>query len=511
MKKIFILFILNSSLLILNSFPQSGWQLIPSGTTVSLQSIHFSDNNNGYAVGDGGTILKSTNGGLTWQDQSIPGLTPLYDVFVFDQNNVVVVGQGGSIFKTTDGGLSWSSVQSGVSDDLLSVAFSGNNGVCGGSNQTIIYSTDIGESWNIFQTGSFGGGFYGASMLTPQMGFVAGENSIFQPLFAKTTDSGVNWDFTAFYLNNNEGKATGVDFTDANNGYVSAAVWDGTGAISKTTNSGTDWITVMNTNPLWDIDFPISATGLIGYAVGENGTILKTFNGGLSWPPQQSGTSVRLNGVYFLDLDFGFAVGDNGTILRTTDGGVPVELTSFSATVNEQNVMLNWTTATEINNRGFEVEKSFNNEWAVIGFVEGNGTTTEPKSYSHRDENLDAGIYKYRLKQLDFDGTFEYTDVVEAEITTSLEFELSQNYPNPFNPSTKIEFQITDFGFVSLKVYDVLGNEIAVLTNKEIPAGKYEVIFDSHSGEVRNLTSGIYYYQLKAGDIIQTKKMIFLK
>jgi hypothetical protein len=100
---------------------------------------------------------------------------------------------------------------------------------------------------------------------------------------------------------------------------------------------------------------------------------------------------------------------------------------------------------------------------------------------------------------------------VEAEITTSLEFELSQNYPNPFNPSTKIEFQITDFGFVSLKVYDVLGNEIAVLTNKEIPAGKYEVIFDSHSGEVRNLTSGIYYYQLKAGDIIQTKKMIFLK
>ena len=85
----------------------------------------------------------------------------------------------------------------------------------------------------------------------------------------------------------------------------------------------------------------------------------KNINGGLSWPPQQSGTQHRLNRVYFLEIDFGFAVGENGIILRTTDGGVPVELTSFSAIVSEKDIILNWTTATETNNHGFEIEKLF--------------------------------------------------------------------------------------------------------------------------------------------------------
>ena len=498
---------------------QSSWQIIPSGTSVSLHSIHFSDYNNGYAVGDGGTILKSTNGGTTWQIQSIPGLTPLYDVFVFNQNNVVVVGSGGSIFKTTDGGLNWLSVQSGVTDELFSVSFSGSNGICGGGSQTILYSTDMGASWNIFQTGFFGGGFWGAYMLTPQIGFVAGENSIFQPLFAKTTDSGLNWDFTAFYLNNNEGKATGIDFTDLNTGYVSASVWDGTGAIAKTTDGGVNWISVLNTNPLWDIDFPISGASLIGYAVGENGTILKTFNSGLSWPPQQSGTQQRLNGVYFLDLDFGFAVGDNGIILRTTDGGVPVELTSFSAIVHNRDIILNWTTATETNNHGFEIEKLLNSDWGLIGFVEGNGTTTEPKAYSFKDANLETGVHKYRLKQIDLDGKFEYSEIVEAVITTPNEFELNQNYPNPFNPTTKIKFTIPNIianetkqsQMVTLKVYDVLGNEVTTLVNKELPSGEYEVEFSVGRDSSPEIASGIYFYQLQAAQFLETKKMILIK
>ncbi|MFI5407389.1 MAG: T9SS type A sorting domain-containing protein, partial [Nitrososphaerales archaeon] len=327
----------------------------------------------------------------------------------------------------------------------------------------------------------------------------------------KTTDSGVNWNFTAFYLNNNEGKATGADFTDANNGYLSAAVWDGTGAVSKTTDGGTNWVTIMNTNPLWDIDFPVSATGLVGYAVGESGTILKTYNGGLSWPPQQSGTQQKLNGVYFLDLDFGFAVGDGGIIIRTTEGGVPVELTSFSAIVNERDIILNWTTATETNNRGFEVEKLFGNDWVVIGFVEGNGTTTELKSYSFTDENIAIGIYKYRLKQIDFDGTYEYSNSVEAQVTAPEEFILSQNYPNPFNPSTKIKFSIprdisSERQEVTLIVYDVLGDEIVTLVNEEKTPGEYEVELDG-----TQLPSGIYFYQIKVGSFIQTKKMILIK
>ncbi len=310
-------------------FSQSGWQVVPSGTTNSLQSIHFADYNTGYAVGESGTILKSTDSGLSWSGVSVPSSTTWYDVYVFDQSNVVAVGSGGLINKTTDGGLNWLSVQSGVTDELFSVSFSGSNGICGGGSQTILYSSDMGTTWDIFQTGFFGGGFYGASMLSPQIGFVAGENSIFQPLFGKTIDSGTNWNFTAFYLNNNEGKATGVDFTDLNTGYVSARVWDGTGAIAQTTDGGNNWNSTIFNNPLWSIDFPISGASQVGYAVGDAGTILKTFDAGTSWQQQQSGISQKLNKTYFLDPEFGFAVGDSGIILRTTEGGVPVELTSF--------------------------------------------------------------------------------------------------------------------------------------------------------------------------------------
>ena len=489
-------------------FSQSGWQLIPSGTTNSLQSIHFADYDIGYVVGEVGTVLKTVDGGLTWQSIQTPVTNDLNDLFVFDGHTIVAVGDSGTVIFTIDGGNFWYVGPYILTEDYYSVSFSGNNGICGGSSQTILYGEfyETGITWYTAQNGFFGGGFWGASMLTPQFGFVAGENSIFQPLFGKTTDSGVNWDFTAFYLNNNEGTATGVDFTDANNGYVSAAVWDGTGAISKTANGGTDWITIMNTNPIWDIDFPISGASLIGYAVGENGTILKTFNGGLSWSPQQSGTTVRLNGVHFLDIDVGYAVGANGIILRTIDGGVPVELTSFSARVNEQNVILNWTTATEINNRGFEVEKLFGSDWAVIGFVEGNGTTTEPKSYLFKDENLDAGIYKYRLKQIDFDGTYEYSDIIEAEVTTPIEFELSQNYPNPFNPSTKIKFSLNAETDIQLNVYNTLGQKVAEIFSGSLKEGYHEVVFDAGS-----LTSGIYFYRLETDQFVDVKKMILLR
>jgi hypothetical protein len=359
-------------------------------------------------------------------------------------------------------------------------------------------------------------------MLSPDIGFVAGENSIFQPLFGKTTDSGVNWDFTAFYLNNNEGRATGVDFTDLNTGYISARVWDGTGAIAKTTDGGSIWTSTIFTNPLWSIDFPISGASQVGYAVGDQGTILKTSDAGMNWLPQQSGTTFRLNKVHFKDFDFGFAVGENGIILKTTTGGdpVPVELTSFTASVlqDEKAVQLNWKTGTETNNQGFEILRTIQNDndsWTKIGFVAGYGTTTETQHYSFTDSDVKPGKYQYRLKQIDFDGSFEYSNVIEVEISSPDGFNLSQNYPNPFNPSTKIRLEIpsqarNDNALVTLKVYDVLGNEIATLVNEELPAGDYEVEF-SRNLINQVLTSGIYFYQLKAGDFIQTKKMVLMK
>ncbi len=202
---------------------------------------------------------------------------------------------------------------------------------------------------------------------------------------------------------------------------------------------------------------------------------------------------------------------------------VPVELISFDAIIIEQSVQLKWTTASELNNQGFEVERLQDSkieklkDWVKIGFENGNGTTTEPQAYSFIDRNISPGKYQYRLKQIDFGGSFEYSNIIEVDISLPEKFSLEQNYPNPFNPSTKIKFTIpsvtlsgVEGSFVTLKVFDVLGNEIATLVNEEKPAGRYEVEFKSTVSSLQ-LASGVYYYQLRAGDYLETKKMIFLK
>jgi hypothetical protein len=187
---------------------------------------------------------------------------------------------------------------------------------------------------------------------------------------------------------------------------------------------------------------------------------------------------------------------------------VPVELTTFSAFAANNNVTLNWSTATETNNSGFDIDRTSSHQegWEKIGFVAGSGTSTEFRSYSFIDENVSAGNYSYRLKQIDFNGQFEYSDIIEIEVTSPNEYSLEQNYPNPFNPKTTISYSIKEKGLVTLKVFDILGNEVNILVNGEQEAGIYKVEF-----EATKFTSGIYFYSLKAGNFVSTKKMILLK
>ena len=203
-----------------------------------------------------------------------------------------------------------------------------------------------------------------------------------------------------------------------------------------------------------------------------------------------------------------YAVANGGTF----PGLVPVELTSFAASVVKTDVNLSWITATEINNQGFEIERSNDqNSWTKIGFVEGNGTTTEMNYYSYTDKSLEVGTYYYRLRQMDFDGTSEYSSVVEAEITIPLEFSLAQNYPNPFNPSTKINFSLAFDSKVTLKIFDLLGQEVATLINGELAAGEQEITFNA-----AGLNSGVYFYRINAEGVngknfTSVKKMILSK
>ncbi len=186
---------------------------------------------------------------------------------------------------------------------------------------------------------------------------------------------------------------------------------------------------------------------------------------------------------------------------------VPVELSSFAASFSNNQVLLNWSTSSELNNQGFVVErKTENAEWSSIGFVTGYNTTTETHNYNFVDNEIRANKYFYRLKQVDFDGTAEYSDEVEVDINTVTEFSLNQNYPNPFNPSTKISFTIPHNANVKLSIYNAIGEKIAELMNEVKSAGTYDVDFNASE-----LSSGVYLYRLEAGEFIQTRKMSLMK
>ncbi len=185
---------------------------------------------------------------------------------------------------------------------------------------------------------------------------------------------------------------------------------------------------------------------------------------------------------------------------------LPVELISFTASAHERSVTLHWNTATEVNNHGFEIERFQNSDWNTMGFVGGAGTSSAPKSYSYVDQSVN-GTVTYRLKQIDKDGKFKYSQEVEVLLANApQEFGLEQNFPNPFNPTTAISFHLSSNGMTTLKVYDMIGREVASLVNEVKTAGSYAVNFDASK-----LASGIYFSKLQSGEKIQIKKMMLIK
>lgn len=243
------------------------------------------------------------------------------------------------------------------------------------------------------------------------------------------------------------------------------------------------------------------------------------------------GSSIGLTGTGTQYPDFTWTNFDGTATPGAKNGGqaLPVELTSFGAEFVDNSVQLNWETATEVNNAGFEVERkntepgTQNSEWEVLSFIPGHVTTNSPKSYSYTDDNLpNADKVSYRLKQIDIDGEYNYSKVVEVDLTaiTGVEddkqytFALEQNYPNPFNPVTIISYTIpnvVDAKFAStantkLIVYNILGQQVRTLVNEIKPAGNYQVKFDGS-----NLPSGIYFYTLSYGEFLQTRKLVLLK
>lgn len=190
------------------------------------------------------------------------------------------------------------------------------------------------------------------------------------------------------------------------------------------------------------------------------------------------------------------------------NGALPVELSLFTASMNKDAINLHWRTETEINNYGFIIERKINeSEWDSLTFINGYGNSNSPKEYNYSDKDLFTGgsKFKYRLKQIDNDGAFEYSDVVEVEVVP-VEYELSQNYPNPFNPNTTIRFSLPKATQLQIIIYDILGEQIETIAQGDYEAGYHKILFDAS-----NLPSGTYIYRLESNDFVKTKKMILIK
>jgi hypothetical protein len=276
-------------------------------------------------------------------------------------------------------------------------------------------------------------------------------------------------------------------------------------------------VALVNTQTALTVSNPVDNAAVIDFIGYGNGT--NAFEG--SGPADQLGLTSSLRRK---DNNGNDTYGTNGNGWDTNDNAgdtymetdiinsppLPVELSSFSATLKNGNVLLKWRTETEVNNYGFEVQKSGvrsqESEWKLIGFVEGSGNSNSAKNYSFIDENISAGKYLYRLKQIDTDGQFEYSKTIEIELGSPSKIKLSQNYPNPFNPTTTISFSLPQSGNVSLKVYNLIGQQVSELINEFKEPGVYTVNF-----KAENLNSGIYVYKLEVNGLVQSRKMILMK
>ena len=351
-----------------------------------------------------------------------------------------------------------------------------------------------------FNTVSIGG--TGTSGTNHSAGFyfaVSGTVSIINNIFSNyRVNAGGSGSSYAIYINNAPTSATmnWNDYYAPNSGGVIGYWYNG--GVKATLSS---WKTAtsqdansLNTDPVFD-----NAGGTTAGSYKTSGSLSGTNSTGIT-------------------TDYSGITRNATPTMGALDGAnpLPVELTSFTAEVAEKSVELKWRTATEVNNYGFEVERRAENErhlegdahlaWTKIGFVEGNGTTNAPKSYSFTDKNA-SGKISYRLKQIDRDGKFEYSQTVEVTaVSAPKEFGLEQNYPNPFNPTTAIGYQLSANSFTTLKVYDAIGREVATLVNEVKDAGYYSAQFNG-----AKLSSGIYFAKLTSDRKTQMKKLLLLK
>ncbi len=441
-------------------------------SSLNITKLEMVDSSFGYAGTSTGALFRTTDGGLNWDSIPAAGL-PSPRAFskidfvsrdtgwVFCNNSTV---SNGYVFRTNDGGLTWiRQIQTGVQGNLpvyTGYMFNADSGLfyCSGG---FYRTSNGGADWALTTPGSSINSLINdVRIIQSGLGFGVGSEG----KVIKTTDFGRTWSVYASPFTTSN--MTSVEIEDENTVHCFGTF----GAALYTTDGGTTWSS---------------------YVLGSGNNIL----GSSFYKDPVSGNTFLL------------VHGDIGTIMRTGNLVVPVELISFSASAAGNSIILSWKTGTELNNSGFEIQRRAGMApWVTVVFIKSAGTTPAGAQYSFTDSGLPQGKYYYRLKQIDFNGAFEYSQVIETEIGSPADFHLYQNYPNPFNPETIINFSIGSDDHTVLKVYDLSGAEVKTLLNEYIKKGVHSLKFDA-----TGLASGTYIYSLISGGLHSVRKMILLK
>lgn len=450
-----------------------------------------------------------------------------FNPMVANDQNILGETQNGGLVRTTNGGSSWVNSTNGIntSENVTWVApiikHPSVSSYFFVARQRVYLSTDYGASWNAI-SGNINGNSavreMAISKTNAQILYATSGSNVFL-----STDGGVTFANKTSGLPNRTITSVNVHPVDENIAILTFSGF-GAGKIYKTTNMGNTWFSISGNLP----DSPVN-DGLIytddvlnpnTYFVATDIGVFLTQDNGTSWVELPN----NLPNTVIMHLDYSpinqmLRAGTHGRGVYEAfiDFTVPVELSSFTAETNKNTILLNWSTATETNNLGFEIERKLKNQdWVTIAFVEGNGTTTEIQNYYYSDDYSELpyeGTVLYRLKQMDYNGEFEYSDQVAVNLTfVPSEYYISQNYPNPFNPSTTIKYSLPVESNVRINIYNSIGQIIDQLVSEIQSSGNYEV-----SWNAQNYSSGIYYYSFEVTSVDgskshrEMKKIVFLK
>ncbi len=508
------------------------------------------DSNNNVFVGTATGIEISTNNGQIWSESDIGLAATRVSSLRINNSGIIFAASEKGISTSTDNGNTWFDVLNKAG----SIAFNSSNQIFVFTGLEIYRSTNNGADWlkvndrtgNCFTIGANGYLFVGTNY-DWRNGSVQG--------ILRSTDNGTSWEqidnglptegesqfeVNCFGINSTGEIFAGLDlgmFKSVNNGdgweelnqlsvsnfliNSNGDIFAGTigNGLFRSTDDGENWSIIGSGifNNVFSLS--IDSTGNIfagteSFVTDTVGGIYKSTDNGDTWFEINNGIENRFYPLTMTSSnDYTFVgTGGGGVYKRLTTTAVPIELIIFKGGIFDNSIQLKWSTATEINNKGFEIQRkpSGVNEkdllWNSIGFVDGNGTTTEKKNYTFIDKSVSSGKYIYRLKQTDFDGIFTYSKEIEINFLAPLTFSLSQNYPNPFNPSTTIEYTLPEDSNVKLTLINSLGEKVMDLVNGKVNSGNHEVKLNG-----TNLASGIYFYRLQTEKYTSVKKFNFVE